>query len=139
MFVGFIGDSKELGMKAAILVLMTSLLVRGKIPLTWIASIGAFAIFAFPVFQAYQSGNHHGARRSRADAAKDIGRAIEIALAAKNRVANGLNGQERSQSFLERASQKDNLDLILRRVGDDVPFQNGATLAPLLMSFAYRD
>lgn len=139
VFVGFIGDSKELGMRGAILVVMTAFLVNGRAPRAWLVCIGLFAVFAFPVFQAYRAEIIMSRGESRADAARDIGRSLKLALQSKDRVASGQGAAEdRAQTFIERASLKGNLELTLARVGHDVRFQNGATLWPLFTAFIPR-
>jgi hypothetical protein len=74
---------------------------------------------------------------NRAQAAQDIGKVLEIALAAKDKVNAGKPGQ-RAQTLFERASTKQNVELIFQRVGVETPFQHGRTLMDLALAFIPR-
>ena len=136
--VGFFGDSKELGMRAALLVVLASFLVEGKIPRAWLAAFVAFAVFAFPVFQGYRAEIIMARGSSRAHALEDIGRTLELALAARDKAESGRRAYQRTESFLQRSSLKGNLKLVLAESGNGVAFQNGRTIWPIVTVFMPR-
>jgi hypothetical protein len=90
------------------------------------------------VYQAYRAEIIMARGESRADAAKNIIRSLSIALASKEKVNTGSGGTERAQTFLERASLKGNLELILQRVGSSVEYQRGGTLWQFFTFFIPR-
>lgn len=136
--VGFFGDSKELGMKSALIVILASFLVQGRIPKAWLAVLAAFAVFAFPLFQAYRAEIIMARGASRAHALQDIGRTLELAVAAKEKQESGRRAYKRPETFLKRSSLKGNLELVLAKTGEQVAFQEGRTLWPIVTAFAPR-
>jgi hypothetical protein len=130
--LGFIADIKGLAMTGGILVIMTIILVDGQIPKIWLAAAVAFVIFVFPIFQAYRTQVHGNLGMARTEVAANLGRALELSLAAKDRVNSG---QDRAQTFFERASVRGSLRVIVENTGNGVNFQHGYTLAPLLATF----
>jgi hypothetical protein len=111
---------------------MTIILVDGQIPKIWLAAAVAFVIFVFPIFQAYRTQVHGNLGMARTEVAANLGRALELSLAAKDRVNSG---QDRAQTFFERASVRGSLRVIVENTGNGVNFQHGYTLAPLLATF----
>jgi hypothetical protein len=133
--LGFLGDTKGLPLQAIMLVVLTMVLVNNRLPRGWLLGAAVAITLAFPVFQAYRAAvvGEHG--MNRAQAAQDIRKVLDLALAAKDRVNNG---KERAQTIFERASTKGNVELIFQRVGVDTPFQNGRTLVELVLAFVPR-
>jgi hypothetical protein len=69
----------------------------------------------------------------------NIWETLQKSISAQEKVQSGFGGAEyRVQSFWERASLKGSVELIVRRTGQDVPFQHGATLTPILSAFIPR-
>jgi hypothetical protein len=136
--VGFFGDSKELGMRSALIVILAAFLVEGKVPKVWIAALIAFVVFAFPIFQGYRAEIIMARGASRAHALEDIGRTLDLALSARDKAQSGRRGYKRAESFLKRSSLKGNLELVLSETGKRVEFQNGKTLWPIVTAFIPR-
>jgi hypothetical protein len=130
--LGFIADIKGLAMTGGILVIMTIVLVDGQIPKIWLAAAAAFVIFVFPIFQAYRTQVHGNLGMARSAVAANLGKALELSLAAKDRVNSG---RDRAQTFLERASLRSSVQLIVENTGGSVNFAHGETLTPLLATF----
>jgi O-antigen polysaccharide polymerase Wzy len=130
--LGFIVDIKGLAMTGGILVIMTIVLVEGQIPKLWLAAAAAFVIFVFPIFQAYRTQVHGNLGMARSEVAANLGKALELSLAAKDRVNSG---RDRAQTFFERASVRGSLELIVENTGNGVNFAHGETLTPLLATF----
>jgi hypothetical protein len=105
------------------------------LPRGWILGAAVVVALAFPVFQAYRAEVVGERGMNRAQAAQNIGKVLDLALAAKDRVNNG---KERAQTIFERASTKGNVELIFERTGVDVPYQNGRTLVELVVAFVPR-
>jgi hypothetical protein len=135
--VGFIVDIKSIAMIAGVAIIMTRILVNNRLPVAWIVGSVAFVIVAFPVFQAYRAEVAGERGLNRAQALAQLGKVIEIAFASRDKVTHGQAG-ERSQTFVERASSKGNLDILFEHVGTDVPFLDGASLVALPMAFVPR-
>jgi hypothetical protein len=130
--LGFVSNTKGLAMLGGILVIMTSYLVKGKVPKAWLLIGFLFIIIAFPVFEAYRDAvvGEHGL--TNAEAAQDIGKVLQLAI-EKERASD-----EHLASFFERSSVKEAIELIVRRVGVDLPYQRGHTLMPLETVFIPR-
>jgi hypothetical protein len=135
--VGFITDIKNIAMIASVVIIMTRTLVNNRLPIAWIAGGLIFVLVSFPVFQAYrvEVAGERGLNRMQALAQLD--KVVEIAFASRDKVTSGEHGR-RSQTFVERASSKANLELLFAHVGVDVPFLNGASLVALPMAFVPR-
>ncbi len=130
--LGFIADIKGLAMTGGILVIMTIVLVDGQIPKIWLAAAAAFVIFVFPIFQAYRTQVHGNLGMARSEVAANLGKALQLSLAAEERVNTG---RDRAQTFFERASVRGSLEVIVDNTGNGVNFAYGGTLTPLLATF----
>jgi hypothetical protein len=130
--LGFIADIKGLAMTGGILVIMTIVLVDGQIPKIWLAAAAAFVIFVFPIFQAYRTQVHGNLGMARSEVAANLGKALQLSLAAEDRVNSG---RDRAQNFFERASVRGSLQVIVDNTGNGVNFAYGDTLTPLLATF----
>jgi hypothetical protein len=117
------------------LVILTKVLVDNRLPRGWILGTAVAVALAFPVFQAYRAEVVGERGMNRAQAVQDIGKVLDLALAAKDRVNNG---KERAQTLFERASTKVNVELIFEHAGVDAPYQNGRTLVELVLAFVPR-
>jgi len=131
IFIGFVIDVKSLAMLGIILVIMTSVLVNGRLPKTWLAAGVIFVAFIYPYFTAYRTAIH-GAGISRATVVENFGQALKKTLAAKDEVNTG---PDRAQTFLERSNVKGSVEVIVAKAGNGVAFQRGHTLSPLLATF----
>jgi hypothetical protein len=135
--VGFIADIKSLAMLAGILVILARTLVDNKLPKAWLIGGGIFIVFAFPLFQAYRADVSGARGLNHVQALQNIDKVLEIVLENRDKVTEG-RADERSQTFIERASLKANVELAFQHTGIDVPFQRGDTLVGLLVAFIPR-
>lgn len=136
---GFISDSKETAMRGAALTVLVLFLVQGKIPKGWLLGSALGIVLAFPIFQAYRYEITMVRGVTNEQAASNLLDLIKIAYEAKDKVASGFYGSDaRAQTFIERASLKGNVTLIVARTGRDVSYQMGYTLQPLLTVFIPR-
>jgi hypothetical protein len=131
IFIGFVVDVKGLAMLGIILVLMTSLLVSGRLPKVWLAGGLLFVSLIYPYFTAYRTAIH-GAGIARTAAVEHFAEILERTIAAKDKVNSG---RDRAQTFLERSNVKGSVEVVARKAGADVPFEWGYTLSPILETF----
>lgn len=129
--IGFIIDVKGEALIGAVLVIVTRLLVDGKLSKEWIISMVVFIIVAFPAMQA----NRTLRNQYRLDNTAVAQRAWEIAKEAFARREEASNGAVRAQTIFERQSLKGSVEMIVNRTGMDVPYQAGHTLTPIWAAF----
>jgi hypothetical protein len=135
VILGFVIDVKGIAMIGGILVILTCVLIDGRIPKVWLAAAVAFVIFGFPIFQAYRTEVHGNRGTARTTVVENLAKALDTALSAKERVNTG---KGRAQTFLERSSVRGSLQMIVVGVGNGVDLQHGYTLTPLLTAFLPR-
>jgi hypothetical protein len=134
MVLGFVADMKGEFLLGLILVLLTKFLMDGKIPKMRAAILLVVIAAVFPILQANRMvRGQYGT--TNIQAVQSIIEGFKRAVSA-NTTAN--SGPDRAQSFIERSSLKGNVDLIVSRTGNEVRFQNGHTLAPILTTFIPR-
>lgn len=138
VFVGFVTDVKRIALLGAALVVMTRILVDNKLPKVWIASSIVAIALLFPIFQAYRSAIEGDRGLDRAHAIQELGRVLEIALAARDKEESREVPGERAQSFVERSSVKASLEEVFDHAGVDVPYLQGSSLVALPMAFVPR-
>jgi hypothetical protein len=129
--LGFVIDIKGMALSGVALVIVTLIFTDGRLPKAWIAGAVIFAYIAFPVFQAYRAvvtGN--GVARSAA--LDNLGKTLDVVLAAKDRVNNG---RDRAQTIFERMSMKSSVNVIVHGTANGIPFQHGYTMSPILAAF----
>jgi hypothetical protein len=132
LFIGFVVDVKGLAMLGMILVIMTSVLIDGRIPKSWLTGFVLFVIFLFPFFQAYRTAIHGNSGLTRTAVVENFGKVLQLTIAAKDKVNSG---RDRAQTFLERSSVKGSTAIIIERTGNGVDFERGHTLSPILATF----
>ena len=130
LFIGFVVDIKGLAMLGVILVILTGVLVDGRIPKIWLAGFVLFVIFIFPFFQAYRGAIHGNVTRTAV--VENFSKILEKTIAAKDKVNTG---KDRAQTFLERSSVKSSVEIVVAKAGNGVPFQQGYTLSPIWAAF----
>jgi hypothetical protein len=136
--VGFIEDIKLQAMMGAVLVIMVRTLTTNRLPTGWLVGTAVALLITFPYFQAYR-GEVTGARGlDREQAFNQIDKVIDIVLASQEKDKESSEDHHRSQTFVERASSKSNLDILFDHVGKDVPFLNGRSLIAIPMAFVPR-
>jgi hypothetical protein len=131
IFIGFVVDVKGLAMLGIILVIMTSVLVDGRLPKAWLAAGVIFVALIYPYFTAYRTAIH-GAGIARTAVVENFTEILKKTIAAKERVNTG---RDRAQTFLERSSVKGSVEVIVEKAGNGVAFQWGHTLSPILAAF----
>jgi hypothetical protein len=134
--LGFIADFKGEAMQAGILIIIAKTYVDGKPPKLWLLAGALFVVLAFPVFQAYrlQVRGEHGV--SSLQTLQNLVSTLQSALQANEKAAAGFGGSAyQTQAFWERSSLKQSVELIVRRTGEDKPYQHGATLTPIVAAF----
>lgn len=137
IILGFIEDVKLQAILGGALVIMCRTLIDNRTPKWWIFGGVVFAIFAFPIFQAYRTEVTGERGLNRAQAFYQLDKVLDIVLASRDKVSEGRPG-ERAQTFLERASGKDSLEVLFKHVGEDVDFLHGQTLVAIPMAFVPR-
>lgn len=131
---GFVIDVKGEALIGAILVVVTKLLVDGRIPKGWLIAFIAFVAVAFPALQA----NRILRNQYHLDNTEVAQRLLDVAKEAFVRGEQLSSGPVRTATVFERGSLKGPVEMIITRTGDDVRFQNGYTLTPIYAAFIPR-
>lgn len=135
--LGFVADVKMQAIMGGALVIMCRTLVDNRLPKGWIAGGVVFIIVAFPIFQAYRQEVTGTRGLDRAQAFQQLDKVLEIVFASREKVSEG-RASERAQTFLERASGKDALEMLFQHVGSDVNLLYGRSLVSLPLAFVPR-
>jgi hypothetical protein len=135
VFIGFIEDIKMQATIGIVLVIMVRTLRDNRLPVGWLAAGLVFLVLAFPIFQAYRAEVTGARGLDRAQAFRELDKVIDIVLASREKVTEG---QGRSETFLERASNKRNVEILFDHVGVDVPLLYGHSLVGIPMAFVPR-
>lgn len=133
--LGFVGDSKEIAIRAPLLYLFSVVMLREKLPLHQSVIFILVAGFAFSAFSAYRTAVH-SKHESRSEALKNIGSTLGKIASESDDIGDRLSGG--LDYLADRITLKHNVELIVDRTGRDVPFQDGHTIAPLLYAFIPR-
>jgi hypothetical protein len=136
IILGFVADFKGEAMQAGIIVTVVKIYVDGKLPKGWLIAGALFVVFAFPVFQSYRTivRGEHGV--TSLQTLENLAATIQKAIQAQTKVQGGFGGTAfKGQSFWERSSLKQSVEVVVRRAGADRPFQMGATLTPMVAAF----
>jgi hypothetical protein len=133
--LGFLGDSKEIAFRGPLLYLFSLVVLRERLPVVQGVVFILVAGIAFNLFASYRL-NLQLSQVSRGEAFRNIGENLgNIAGEGKSageRLSEGLD------YFIERISLKKYVEMIVERTGDDIAFQNGRTIEPLLYVFIPR-
>jgi hypothetical protein len=131
LVLGFVADYKSQALLGAALVVLTRLLVDGKLPKVWVAGTVVMIAVVFPILQANRAMrfDYH---LNHAQAAQEIGKTLERALATKDKATEG---QSKQATFFDRMSLKGSVELIVTKTGTEVAYQGGYTLMPLVAVF----
>jgi hypothetical protein len=135
VLLGFVINVKSTAMIGGILVILTFVLVDGRLPIPWLIAAVLYGILIYPIFVAARAEIHGKGLIARASILGNLEHVVELAIAAEDR-NNGPG--EHAQSLLERTSVRASVQMIVQRTGVDVKFQNGNTLTPLLATFVPR-
>jgi hypothetical protein len=135
VLLGFVINVKSTAMIGGILMILTFILVEGRLPVSWLVGAVLYGILIYPIFVAARAEIHGRGLIARSAILADLPHVVELAIAAENR-NYGVGAQP--QSLLERTSVRASMQMIVTHTGVDVKFQNGATLTPLLATFVPR-
>jgi hypothetical protein len=130
--LGFVIDQKGTAMMGGTLVILTCVLLEGRVPKIWIAGAFAYVIVVYPIFVAARTEIHGTRGLARTAIVENLGKVLQIAIASKDRVASGPN---REMTFLERLSLRGSVETFVEKTGREVPYQHGYTMTPLLATF----
>lgn len=131
---GFVADSKELSIRAFVILLILSSLIYGKVPKKWLLlSVCLFAA-SFSVFQAYRQAIFHDRDQNRQESLSNLSSNLNKAL--KSKTSGGFKAG--IHGFIGRMNLKGNLNTVITRTGYDVDFQDGYTIELLLYAFIPR-
>jgi len=130
--LGFVIDIKGLAMLAGVIVIVASVLIEGRLPKVWVAAAVAFIILGFPILQTYRATVRGDRGLTPAAVIQNFRKTLDIVLSAEKKVNQG---PDRAQTFLERASLKGSVQMIVERTGNGVEFQHGYTLTPIVAAF----
>ena len=135
--IGFVADIKAVAMLAGILVILARMLVDNRLPKGWMIAGACLLLFSFPLFQAYRADVTGARGLNHIQALMNIDKVLQVVLANRDKVMER-PGEERSQTFFERASLKGNVELAFEHTGIDTPLREGDTLVGLLVAFIPR-
>jgi hypothetical protein len=133
--LGFTINVKGEAMIGGILVIVTYMLIDGRLPVGWLIGAALYGLIVFPIFVASRAEIHGSRQIARTTILENFVHTVELAIAAEDRVNKGV---EKTQNLLERTSVRGSLQMIVERTGVDVDFQHGATMTPLLATFIPR-
>jgi O-antigen polysaccharide polymerase Wzy len=130
--LGFVVDIKGLAMLAGVIVILSSVLIEGRLPKVWVAAAVAFIILGFPILQTYRAEVRGNRGLTPAAVIQNFRKTLDIVLSAEKKVNEG---RDRAQTFLERASLKGSVQMIVKGTANGVAFQHGYTLTPIVAAF----
>jgi hypothetical protein len=134
LLMGFVVDIKGEALAGFAIVLLTKLLMEGRIPRQWLVTCTVFIAIAWPVLQANRTvrGQYN---MSHAEAAAHLLETLERAMEAKSAV---MKGPDRANTLFERMSMKGSVEMIVSGTDHGTHFQNGYTLSPIVAAFIPR-
>jgi hypothetical protein len=135
--VGWIIDTKEVAVGAPFIILLTRFITLGRVPMRWVVPSILGIVLVFPVLTAKRIIVTEYLGMSRAEALSHTGEILWRAITEQSEVRQGKYGQK-SQSFLERATDKGAVEMFVAHVGQDKPYKMGETLDQLLYVFVPR-
>jgi hypothetical protein len=140
---GFVADSKELSIRGVLIVILAKILIDAKIPTRWLLSMAAVSLLAFPVFQAYRFEVLQEREVDRISALQNIGKSLLTAINSskldKSRDASVKStSQFGNAGALGRVSLKATMEVIVRKTGNGVKFQDGHTIGLLVTGLIPR-
>jgi hypothetical protein len=135
ILLGFVINVKSAAMIGGILVILTYVLIEGRLPIPWLVAAVLYIIFVYPIFVAAREEIHGKGLIARASILEDLVHVVQLSIAAENR---DKNFRQHEQTLLERTSVRASVQMIVEHTGVDVKYQNGHTLTPLLATFVPR-
>lgn len=136
--VGWVVDTKEVAISAPVIALLTRFLVVGKIPMRWLVGSVVAILLVFPIMSAKRVVMTEELRLTPVQALPRTFAILMRTLQERDAISTGKYEQS-SETFLERESVKDNVNLIVvGTASGQHDFKRGETLAPLLYALIPR-
>jgi hypothetical protein len=135
VLLGFVIDIKGFAMLGGVLVLVTIILIEGRVPIRWVAVAVAYVILIFPLFQTFRAEIRGTRGIARTTVIENFGKVLSMVISAEDKVNTG---RHRAQTFLERSSLLASVQTIVEQTGNGVAYQEGHTLSPILATFIPR-
>jgi hypothetical protein len=135
--IGWLVDTKEVAISAAVIALLTRFMVLGKIPKSWLIGCSIAIALVFPILSAKRVVMTEEMQLTRLEA---LPRTFEILARTLQEEAAITAGkyENTSETFLQRESLKGNVDLIIKGTAHGHPYKMGSTFEPLLYMFLPR-
>lgn len=135
--IGWLVDTKEVAISAAVIALLTRFMVLGKIPKSWLIGCSIAIALVFPILSAKRVVMTEEMQLTRVEA---LPRTLEI-LARTLQEGTAISAgkyESTSETFLQRESLRGNVDLIIKGTANGHPYKMGSTFEPLLYLFLPR-
>ncbi len=136
--VGWIVDQKETSLNAPVMMLMTRFVVDGRVPMRWLVCSVLGIVLVFPVLTAKRVIMTEGLGLTRAQALAHTGEILMRAIAERQSARDSNKYEEKTQTFLERATDKGAVEVFAQHSGIDHPYRMGSTFEPVLYTFIPR-
>lgn len=135
--VGWAVDTKEVAVNAPMVMLLTRFVVQGKIPVRWLVCSILGIVLVFPILTAKRAITTEALHLTNVQALPRAGEILWRAITERNAALAGKYAGK-TQTFLERATDKGSVELFVERVGNSQPYKMGATFLPMLYVFIPR-
>jgi hypothetical protein len=135
--IGWIVDTKEVAISAAVIALLTRFMVAGRLPVRWLLGSAVAIALVFPIMSAKRVVMTEELQLTRLQALPHTWEILMRTLEEQTAIRTG-KYEQTSETFLQRESLKDNVNLIIKGTAAGHPFKMGATFEPLLYVFLPR-
>lgn len=136
--IGWVVDTKEVAISAAVIALLTRFIVIGKIPARWLVGAMVAIALVFPIMSAKRVVMTEELRLNRVEALPRTFAILMRTLEEGTAIETG-KYEQRSETFLQRSSVKGNVDFIIKGTASGGhPYKLGSTFEPILYVFFPR-
>ena len=135
---GWLIDQKAVALNAPLVILLTRFVTTGRVPMRWLVCAAVGMALIFPVMTAKRIIMTEGLGLNRAQALSRTGEILRRAIAERDVAQTGKKYEQKTQTFLERATDKGAVERFAAHVGVDHPYRMGSTLEPILYAFIPR-
>ena len=136
--VGWVIDQKEAALSAPLVILLTRFVTTGRVPMRWLVCAAVGMALVFPVMTAKRIIMTEGLGLNRVEALSRTGEILRRAIAERDVAQTGKKYGQKTQTFLQRATDKGAVERFAAHVGVDHPYRMGSTLEPMLYAFIPR-
>jgi hypothetical protein len=136
--VGWLVDQKETALNAPAVMLLTRFVMTGRVPTRWFVCTVLGMVLVFPVLTAKRIIMTEGLGLTRAQAVAHTWEILVRAVEERESARQGNKYEQKSQSFLERVTDKAAVEVFVAHVGVDHPYRLGSTLDAMLYAFVPR-